>query len=279
MRSLRWLAALTAGLVLTGCAADEPRTAGTRAAAHITVPEQIRAKGTLVVGSDATYAPMEFMQNGELAGFDYELAGALAARLGLKLDFRQTPWAELLDGIAGGRVDAVLSSVTDTAKRQAKVDFVDYLNVGSSIVVTGAVKGDGMAALCGYRLAVAKGTIYVDLAAAQNKRCPAGKKITMVEVDGPSDSRPIVEAGKADAYLDDFPPAALATEQNPGLRLAGPQIEAAPYGIVLAKGSHLTEPIQQALYQVIDDGTYDKLLDKWKITEGALRTGAVNGGA
>src|SRR5687768_450315 len=79
-----------------------------------------------------------------------------------------------------------------------------------------------------------------------------------MEDDGLSAARPLVDAGKADGYLDVFPSASLAVEENPRLRLAGPQIEAAPYGIVLAKGSDLTKPIQQALYQVIDDGTYDK---------------------
>lgn len=282
MRSKRWPAALAAALVtagvVTGCSA-EPRQAGTRAASAVAVPDALREKGTFVVGSDITYAPMEFMKDGKPTGFDYDLAVALSERLGLKLEFRQTPWIELLDRVENGDLDAAMASITDNAKRQARVDFVDYLNVGSSVVANSKVKGDGLEALCGHRVAVSAGSIYIDLAATQNKRCPAGKKITVVEVDGLSASAPAVKAGKADAYLDDFPPAALAVQEDPGLRLAGPQIEAAPYGIVLRKRSGLAKPVQQALYQVIKDGTYDELVTKWKIGDGALKTGAINGGA
>nr|BFE82570.1 ABC transporter substrate-binding protein [Planobispora longispora] len=259
-----------------------PEGSGTAApsTARSHVPDDIRRAGVIVIGSDMTYAPMEFVKDGEQTGFDVDLANAIAAKLGLKLDMRQTPWGELLAKAESGEVDASMSSITDTAERQQRVDFVDYLNVGSVVVARGKMDGEGITALCGQRVAVPIGTIYVGLAEAQNDRCPAGNRLTIVPVEALSDSKGAVLAGKADAYLDDFPPGAVAVQENSSLRISGPQIEAAPYGIAIGKGKGtLKKAVQQALYELFEDGTYDALLKKWEIAEGSLKTGAINGGA
>ncbi|MFC4056885.1 ABC transporter substrate-binding protein [Planomonospora corallina] len=283
MRITTWIAAAAAGLLLTGCAAA-PETAGgsgartSAAGAH--VPDDLRRAGVLVVGSDISYAPMEFMDGGEPAGFDVDLATAVAAKLGLELELRQTSWSELLDQVESGRLDAAMASITDTAERQKRIDFVDYLNVGSVVVARSKLDGEGITALCGRRVAVPQATIYVDLAQAQNRRCPAGGKMTVITVPALADSKAAVLAGRADAYLEDFPPAAVAVREHSSLRVSGPQIEAAPYGIAVAKDrGDLRRAVQLALYELFDDGTYDRLLDKWEITEGSLKTGAINGGA
>ncbi|GAA3441495.1 transporter substrate-binding domain-containing protein [Planomonospora venezuelensis] len=295
MRITPWLAALTAGVLLTGCSADPaapgapggsggsggsdtPAASASAARAH--VPDDIRRAGVLVIGSDLSYAPMEFMDGGEQAGFDVDLARAIAAKLGLKLEMRQTGWGDLLDKVESGELDAAMASITDTAERQARVDFVDYLNVGSVVVAGVKTDSEGITALCGRRVAVPAETIYVGLAEAQNKRCPAGEKLTIVTVAGLADSKQAVLDGKAEVYLDDFPPAAVAVQEHSTLRISGAQIEAAPYGIAMGKRQGtLNKAVQLALYELFEDGTYDGLLEKWKISEGSLKTGAINGGA
>ncbi|MBG0832569.1 transporter substrate-binding domain-containing protein [Planomonospora sp. ID67723] len=289
MRITPWLAALAAGVLLTGCSADPDTPAGSGAAdapaaqssaARSYVPDDIRRAGTLLIGSDLSYAPMEFMDGGEQAGFDVDLARAITARLGLKLEMRQTGWGDLLDKVESGELDAAMASITDTAERQGRVDFVDYLNVGSVVVAGVKTESEGITALCGRRVAVPAETIYVGLAEAQDKRCPAGKKLTVVTVGALSDSKQAVLDGKAEVYLDDFPPAAVSVQENPSLRISGAQIEAAPYGIAIGKDQGtLKKAIQLALYELFEDGTYDELLEKWKISEGSLKTGAINGGA
>ncbi|GAT70846.1 murein transglycosylase [Planomonospora sphaerica] len=286
MRLTPWLAALTAGFALTGCstgpaaqeAARTPAAQVSSARAH--VPDDIRRAGVLVIGSDLSYAPMEFTEGGEQKGFDVDLAHAVAARLGVRAELRQTSWGDLLGHVESGEVDAAMASITDTAERQARVDFVDYLNVGSVVVAKGALDGEGITALCGRRVAVPADTIYVGLARAQDARCPAGRKMTVVTVGALADSKKAVLAGRADAYLEDFPPAAVAVRENPSLRMSGAQIEAAPYGIAIGKNrGTLAKAVQLALYELFRDGTYDALLEKWEIGEGSLKTGAVNGGA
>jgi polar amino acid transport system substrate-binding protein len=170
-----------------------------------------------------------------------------------------------------------ISSMFDRAERQKKADFVNYLNAGTSIVVPKGV-GDvgGMPGLCGRRVAAQPETVFVEMATAQKRDC-GRKGLTVVPSNSPSAD---VRGGKADAALNDFPIAALDVEKMPDLELSGPQIEAIPYGIGIAKDrKDLTSAVQTALYSLIDDGGYDALLDKWKVKEGALRTGSINGGA
>jgi polar amino acid transport system substrate-binding protein len=231
----------------------------------------------LVVGSDLVFEPMEFLQDGKPAGFDYDLAAAIAARLGRPLEFRQTDWGTLLDGVAAGRLDLAMASITDKAARQQVVTFVDYLHVGSSVVVGEHTRDvTGLSDLCGLRLAVQVDTMYADLARDLAATCPAGRPLGVVMVrDTP---RNAVKAGQADAFMNDYP-VAVADAATGGLRISGRQFEAAPYGIAVQKDAALVKQVQGALYALFADGTYDRLIAKWKLSEGSLKTGAINGGA
>lgn len=272
---------MLAGLLLTagiaGCGSDAGTTTVDRLAeARAALPADIKQSGRLVGGTDPTFEPMTFQQGGTYTGLDVQLVEAMAARLGLKVAWQTVSFGDLLDNVEQHKIDVSVSSMFDRAERQKKADFVNYLNAGTSIVV-GKGTGDigGMPGLCGRRVAVQPDTVYVDMAGAQAAKCR--KKLTLVRTATPSVA---VARRSADAALNDFPIAALDVQRNAGLELSGPQIEAIPYGIGVAKDRKaLTTALQTALYSLIDDGSYDALLAKWKVTEGALRTGAINGGA
>ena len=89
-----------------------------------------------------------------------------------------------------------------------------------------------------------------------------------------------VHAGKADAYLHDYPIAVVGAKKNPQLKVVGEQDRAAPYGIAVAKDrTGLRTAIQSTLFLLFHDGTYDTLLQKVEHRQGGLKTGAINGGA
>ncbi|WP_433296230.1 transporter substrate-binding domain-containing protein [Actinoplanes sp. CA-030573] len=279
----RLLLVLSAGIIVGGgaaCSTPSPQTVTSvdrLAEARAALPESVRAGNVLVVGTDPTFEPMTFKRGSTYAGLDVDIAEAIAARLGTRIQWRTVAFGDLLDQVKAHTIDASISSMFDRAARQQKADFVDYLNAGTSIVVNKGV-GDvgGMPGLCGRRVAVQPDTVFVDMAAAQKEACGA-KGLTLVLSNTPS---AYVRDKKADAALNDFPIAALDVQKMTSLELSGPQIEAIPYGIGVAKDRKtLTAAIQTALYSLINDRTYDALLAKWKVKEGALRTGAVNGGA
>jgi polar amino acid transport system substrate-binding protein len=247
------------------------------AEARAALPETIRESGALVAGTDPTFEPMTFKNGADYDGLDVDIAEAIAAKLGLTIRWKTVSFGDLLGQVEEHEIDMSISSMFDRAERQKKADFVNYLNAGTSIVVPKGV-GDigGMAGLCGRRVAAQPETVFVEMANAQKRDC-GGKRLTVVASNKPSAD---VRDGKADAALNDFPIAALDVEKMQNLELSGPQIEAIPYGIGIAKDrKELTSAVQTALYSLIDDGSYDALLAKWKVKEGALRTGAINGGA
>ena len=263
-----------------GCADQEAavgRPVDRLAEARAALPDSIKQAGVLVGGTDPTFEPMTFLRGSTFTGLDVGLAEAIAQRLGLRMQWRNVGFGDLLDQVEDHKIDISVSSMFDRAERQRKADFVNYLNAGTSIVVAKGV-GDigGMPGLCGRRVAAQQDTVFVEMAQAQKKACGA-KKLTIVLSETPSAT---VRDGKAQAALNDFPIAALDVEKMPTLELSGAQIEAIPYGIGVAKDRKtLTGAVQAALYSLINDGSYDALLAKWKVKEGALRTGAVNGGA
>ncbi|KUL24134.1 transporter substrate-binding domain-containing protein [Actinoplanes awajinensis] len=278
----RSIALLVVGLFLgaAGCgsgADSETRPVDRLAEAHATLPASVKDSGVLVGGTDPTFEPMTFKDGSTYTGLDVQLVEAIAGKLGLRVEWKTVSFGDLLGQIEQHTIDVSVSSMFDRAERQKKADFVNYLNAGTSIVVAKGT-GDigGMSGLCGRRVAVQPDTVYVDMVSAQGAKC-AKKKLRLVRSSAPSAS---VAGGAADAALNDFPIAALDVQRNARLELSGPQIEAIPYGIGVAKDrATLTAAIQVALYSLIDDGTYDALLTTWKVTEGALRTGAINGGA
>lgn len=274
---------LAAGMALTGLAGCAGQEAGTGvrvdrlAEARAALPETIRQAGVLTGGTDPTFEPMTFMRGSTFTGLDVDLAEAMAGRLGLTVRWQNVGFGDLLDQVRDHKIDFSISSMFDRAVRQRKADFLNYLNAGTSIVVAKGV-GDigGMAGLCGRKVAAQADTVFIEMAQAQKKEC-GGKGLTIVLSDTPSAT---VRDGKAQAALNDFPIAAIDVEKMPTLELSGPQIEAIPYGLGVAKDRMpLTKAFQAALYSLINDGTYDRLLTEWKVKEGALRTGAINGGA
>jgi polar amino acid transport system substrate-binding protein len=279
MRASPWLLAVTVLLLAAGCGTgSRPATGPALQTARDRVPSDLRQAGVMVVGSDETYAPMEFVKDGKAAGFDVDLAGAIAGKLGLRLDFRATDFGTLIDQATAGKLTMAMSSMTDNAKRQQQVEFVDYLNVGSSIVVhKDAADVAGYRGLCGLRVGGQPDTFYVDVLNETAGACPTGHKLTPVVTKDPVAA---MRSGQIDAYVNDYPLAAYDVSNDSSLRISGEQIEAAPYGIAVAKQRHdIAKAVQAALYELIDDGTYDKIVKTWKLPNGSLKTGALNGGA
>ncbi len=91
-----------------------------------------------------------------------------------------------------------------------------------------------------------------------------------------------LRSGGADAVSADFPVAAYAVKTSGGgkdFQIVGGQVEAAPYGIAVAKSNtQLRDALQAALNAVIKSGEYEKILQKWGAQDGAVKESVINGG-
>ncbi|MGI8681318.1 MAG: ABC transporter substrate-binding protein [Mycobacteriales bacterium] len=295
-QSLIGALALTLAMLAAGCGdSNNTSTGGTASkdkqgnALAAKLPANIRSAGTIKVGSDVAYAPVEFFDTdgSTIIGIDPDLAKAMGDKLGVKFQFTNATFDGLIPAVRSKRFDIVMSAMSDTKKRQAELDFVDYFNAGTSILVK---KGNpdninGLDDLCGKTVALQRGTTQEDVAKAQQAKCTAAGKgpIKVLTFDKDTDALLQIKGGRAVADMNDFPVAAYNAKTSGGgkdFEVVGEQIEAGPYGIgIRQEDTQLRDAIQAALKAVIADGSYDKVLEKWNVTKGALKTAAINGGS
>jgi polar amino acid transport system substrate-binding protein len=292
-----WVPALTV-LVLAGCGSSTSSTSSTTTASTSTtakstgvvasiaaqVPAAIKSKGTLNIATEAQYAPNEFVASDghTIIGMDPDLMKALGEVMGLKVDMINANFETIIPGLAAGRYDLGASSFTDTKEREKTVDFVDYFSAGISFYAkTSANPGvTELADLCGKTTAVEKGTVEQEEAEAQSKKCTKeGKKsVTVLSFPGQNAVNLAVSSGRAELGMADSPVVAYQIKQSNGqFKLIGKSYEFAPYGIAIPKTSGMTTPILAALKELIANGTYLKILEKWGIQAGAISNPKING--
>ena len=247
------------------------------------VPSAIAAKGSIVVASDASYAPMEDVASdgSTVVGADVDLGHALGTVMGVKFDFQNVTFDAIIPGLSAGKYGIGMSSFTDTLARQKVVDFVTYFSAGTSFYVksSGGPNIMGLSDLCGRTVAVENGTTEQSDAQGQNKKCTgAGKKAVTVDAyPTQSAANLALSSGKDEVGMADSPVAAYIVKQSNGqFKLSGSAYGTAPYGIAIPKNSGLAKPILDALKKLMADGAYTKILDKWGIQAGALSNPGIN---
>ncbi|MGD6743361.1 ABC transporter substrate-binding protein [Streptomyces sp. BH106] len=294
--------AVAGTLLLTGCgdqtkSGDSTKSGAKSAPLADKLPKEIRDKGVIRVGSDIAYAPVEFKdKSGKAIGIDPDLAKAMGKQLGVDFQFQNATFDTLVTGLKSNRYDLAMSAMTDTKDRQNGVDsdtgkkvgdgvdFVDYFNAGVSIY-TPKGKTQGIKTwddLCGKKIVVQRGTVSHDLAKSQAKKCKGGEKLGIQSFDDDQQAQTRLRSGGADAGSSDFPVAAYAVKTAGGgkdFELVGDQVEAAPYGIAVSKDQkQLRDAIKAALDAIIKNGEYDKVIAKWGVEAGAVKSATLNGG-
>jgi polar amino acid transport system substrate-binding protein len=229
--------------------------------------------GALTIGSDIAYAPIEFLdESDEPTGLDVDLANAIGELLGVDVVFENAAFDGLIPALQADRYDALMSAMSVNPERDEVVDFIEYFNAGSGIIVpAGNPEGvQGADDLCGKRVAVQEGTIQVEFLEQQSATCDEAIEILRFPTD-PEAVQALI-AGQADAEMADFPVAAYSASQSNGaLEVIENQIDPGPYGIAVRPDSDgLEEALQAALDQLIADGTYAEILEKWNLAAGAL---------
>jgi len=282
-------------LALAGCGSSSSSTSstaattttsasnGANAAVVALVPAGIKSKGTLIVATDATYAPNEFIaEDGHtVIGMDADLMKAIGEVMGMKVNMVNATFDTIIPGLAAGKYDAGASSFTDTVERQKTVDFVTYFSAGVSFYgkAAGGPEIKSIEELCGKTVAVEKGTTEEEEAKAQSGKCTkAGKKsVTVLVFPDQNGANLALSSGRAELGMADSPVAAYAVKQSNGaFKLIGPTYGSAPYGIALPKGNGMAKPVQAALKILIANGTYMKILEKWGVQAGAITNPEIN---
>ena len=248
------------------------------------VPAEIKSDGKIVIGTDPTYAPNEFLETDgkTVTGFDVELFNAVAAKLGLKTEWQPAKFDAIIPGVQSGKYEGGVSSFTINDERKQQVNMVSYFNAGTQ---WGTKKGNPSGIqpddACGKKVAVQTGTVQEteDLPKRQAACKSAGKPaITIDSYQAQDQATAAVVSGKDDAMLADSPVLAYAVKQTNGqLELLGDIYDSAPYGYVIKKDqTEFAQAVADAVKALITDGTYKTILEKWGVQAGAIDNPAVN---
>ena len=229
--------------------------------------QRIQSRGVFTVATDASYPPFSAVDaNGNLFGFEVDLAEAIARRWGVRAEFENIAYDALLGTLISGRDDAVLSAFVPQPGRTKEVSFTRSYFVGGTVAVVRAADGealgdDALKWAMGKTLAVEYGA-GGDALARQWTRQVEG--IRLLPKSTASEALLAVESGSAEAALVDAISAYDFLLGHPSLKLARPPLEPEPYTIAVSARSHvLFQALERVLEAMEADGTLPAMRVRW----------------
>jgi len=218
----------------------------------------------VTVATDATWPPMEMLdKNKNIVGFAVDYFNAVAEEAGFKIKFKNTAWDGIFAGVALGKYDAVISSVTITEKRKKTMDFSEpYLNAGQIIVVPKSTTHvETLADMKGKNLGAQIGTT----GAFEIKKV---KGVTLKSYDEVGLAFEDMAAGRIDGVVCDTPVAAnyalQKAEYKDKFKIVGESFTEEYYGVAFKKGNQkLVDLFNKGIQAVKAKGIDKQLETKW----------------
>jgi len=240
-------------LILVGAAVCLGSAAGARSF------DDIKKDGKIIVATEGQFAPFNYFQGATLTGFEVEVAEAMAAKMGVKIEWKPLGFDALLAGLRQDRWDMVIASHGITDERAKAVTFTEphYCSGGVIIAKDAAIKTAND--LAGKVVAVQTGTTYLD----NVKKLAGVKEVKNFPQD--TDARGALMTGRVDAWVTDKFVAVNALAANPagGLKM-GDFLFVERIASAVAKGnSSLAAEINKSLAAIQADGSYAAISKKW----------------
>jgi ABC-type amino acid transport substrate-binding protein len=268
-------ARLAAALATAGAMLALPACSGGGTAASTAGSDGTLTAGTLTVGSDLTYPPYAYLDGKTPAGFDPDVARALAKQAGLGATFVDTRFEQLIAGVGAGRFDVIASDLYVTDERAKQVDFIPYFTTGNSLLAAagGTFDPKTTAELCGKAVGVIKGgQIVQKLRGEASDACTAkgAKAVDVREFTTDPEATQALLSGQVDAQLTDAAVAKTIVAKTQG-RLAITSSEIiypVTAGLAVKKGNtKLKATLTDALAALKKSGAYGKLLSEYNLAE------------
>lgn len=250
------------------------------------LPDRIKKAGVLVVGSDTSYAPWEYLsaQDGRTPeGIDVDIAEALSRKLDLRLDFQTAQFASILPGL-GTKYDLGISAFTITKERIKAVDFVSYFqSVNLWVVKSGNPSRFDPLDICGRGIAVQTGSAEETLVRQASDTCVQQGKhaLNLLPFETVDQCFTRVAAGGVDALIAGSSVAGYAVTQSGGAleTLPAPAALAdhALDGIAVAKSdAALSAVVAAAINALMADGIYARIFEKWGVNDVGISRAEIN---
>ena len=274
------LLALSAAMlltVLTGCGssetaapqdeqATEAQAEAQPAAEASTLLEQIKAKGKLVVGTEAQYAPYEFKDfDANFVGCDMWLAQQIADSLGVELEIVDMSFAGIIPAVQSGQVDLGIAAFTNTPERAEEIDFSDLYETSAQLLIVKTGNADTYStkeALAGQKVGAQKGTIQSQLI---QSALPDSELFELEKY--PALALEVQNGNIAGLVVDQAVGESLVANSNGELEVSNFEFSAeeASFGksVVIAKGNEdLVAAVNEVINKVTSDGSYQAAYDE-----------------
>jgi polar amino acid transport system substrate-binding protein len=219
----------------------------------------------IVVASDATWPPMEFIDDSKnIVGFDIDLIKEVAKQAGFEVEIKNVNWDGIFGGLDAGQYDAVISSVTITEERKAVMDFsAPYINAGQVLIVRTESPDSftKISDLAGKELGAQIGTTgAMEIKKVKEVKLRTYDELGLAVAD--------LVNGRIAGVVADTPIAAQYVLQNPSfkntLKIVGEPFTEEVYGIAVKKGNaKVMDLINNGLKKVMDSGKNVELEKKW----------------
>ncbi|MFC9326549.1 ABC transporter substrate-binding protein [Kitasatospora sp. NPDC057015] len=249
------------------------------------VPEEVRKAGAVKVGGSVGSPPTAYYQdqaNKKLVGIDIDFTDAVGRILGLTVQREEAKFETILPALDSGKYDFGVGNFGVTTARLKTIDFVTYIDDGQGF----AVKKDNttvqpvtdLGQLCGLVIGVGAGTTFESTLNSKKNICAdTGRK--PFEVKAFSDNGAVLtglQQGRIDIVMSTINGLRYqAAQPGAGTKFLG-EFHRLDVGFAFKKGSALTPAFQGAVNQLIKDGTYDRILKKWGVTDSAIKESLIS---
>ncbi len=225
---------------------------------------------TYNVGTEPTFPPFEMLdsETGKITGFDIDLLTAIGEDQGFKINVLSLSFDGLIPAVLVGKIDMAASGFTITPQRAKVINFsTPYIDAG-----LGAVKlasDDSIKTLADLKDKTAAVQIGSSGQKAAEDLKAAGKLKEVVVMDNSSLAVTDLLRGRVDIVINDIPVnTAFVKKSHNKLEMIAEPLNTEQYGFVIPKAdTELLDKVNQGLQNVRDNGTYDKIYDKYFNTE------------
>ncbi len=217
------------------------------------------SKGTLVMATNATFPPYEFIEDGKIVGIDAEMAAAIAEKLNMTLEIEDVEFGSIVGGVASGKYDIGVAGMTVDPDRLESVNFSESYATGVQVVI---VKEDSaiqsLDDLEGKKIGVQQdttGDIYsTDDFGEEN----------IVRYNKGADAVQALVSDKIDCVIIDNEPAKSFVQNNAGLKILDSEYAVEDYAIAIAKDNdELLKKVNDALAELKAEGKLQEIIDKY----------------
>ncbi|HAT8093900.1 TPA: transporter substrate-binding domain-containing protein [Legionella pneumophila] len=215
-------------------------------------------QNTLRFSTSAEYPPFEYIENGEIKGFDIDLAKLIAKELGKEAVFDNMQFSTVLPALNSGQDDVAIATITITEERKKNFDFsIPYYFEGMAAVFDISQPVKEISQLTGKKIAVQLGTV-MEIWLHQNF-----PNAEITALDNNNQAIEALIAGHVDVVLMDGAQGGVYSKKYPGLSYSILAKANEGYGLVLKKGSPLRDEINSALENLKAKGEIQKLESIW----------------